>query len=119
MGRNCQGTTTSDEFPPELRCFASTLQFYSTKAYSYVRDTFLNALPHTATIRKWFANLDGGPGFSTQSFELLQGKVKEMRKKGQETIIAVMMDDMSLRRQIDYDEKNSHLIGYVDIGAGK
>lgn len=33
--------------------FALTLNFYSTKAYNYVRDKFNYSLPHPATLCKW------------------------------------------------------------------
>lgn len=40
------------KYSPELRTFALTLQFYSSKAYRYVRKTFNNLLPEPSTIRK-------------------------------------------------------------------
>ncbi|CAL1295195.1 unnamed protein product [Larinioides sclopetarius] len=43
----------SKEFPVELRAFALILSFYSSKAYEYVRKTFVNCLPHPVTLRKW------------------------------------------------------------------
>ena len=50
------------QYSPEIRVFASTLQFYSSRAYEYVRDKFCKALPDVSTIRKWFSNIDGSPG---------------------------------------------------------
>jgi hypothetical protein len=50
------------QYAPEIRVFASTLQFYSTKAYEYVRKTFSKALPDVSTVRNWFSNIDGSPG---------------------------------------------------------
>jgi hypothetical protein len=50
------------QYSPEIRVFASTLQFYSTRAYEYVREKFCKALPDVSTIRKWFSNIDGSPG---------------------------------------------------------
>ena len=46
------------------------------KAYEFVRKTFLKALPHVATVRKWFSRIGGGPGFSEEALELLQKHVK-------------------------------------------
>ena len=40
-----RGKVTRDTYPPVLRAFALTLQFYSTKAYRYVRKSFNLALP--------------------------------------------------------------------------
>ena len=39
---------------PELKAFAMTLQFYSKKAYEYVRQTFDLALPHQKVLTKWY-----------------------------------------------------------------
>ena len=40
---------------PELKAFAMTLQFYSKKAYEYVRQTFDLALPHQGVLTKWYS----------------------------------------------------------------
>ena len=105
-------------FPPELRVFASTLHFYSPKAYEFVRQTFNKALPHETTIRKWFSNIDGSPGISTAAFDLLREKVAEGRESGKPVLVSVMLDEMSLKRQIDYDSVTSSYSGYVNIGEG-
>ena len=111
-------TQTSRMFPPELRVFASTLHFYSPKAYDFVRQTFNKALPHESTIRKWFSNISGSPGFSTAAFELLKEKVMEGRESGKPVLVSVMLDEMSLKRHIDYDPTTSSYSGYVSIGEG-
>lgn len=38
------------KYPPELRQLALTLNFYSKKAYEYVRQKFSNILPHIRTL---------------------------------------------------------------------
>ena len=43
---------TRSAYSPELKAFATTLQFYSLKAYNFVRRTFNLALPHPNHIRK-------------------------------------------------------------------
>lgn len=47
------GLAPRGKIPKEIKEFALTLQFYSSKAYNYVRRTFGLALPHPSTIRKW------------------------------------------------------------------
>ena len=42
------------KYSPELKSLALTLQFYSTKAYNYVRKMFKNALPHPRHISSWY-----------------------------------------------------------------
>ena len=116
---NSQNGVSLKEYPPELCTFATTLQFYSMRAYEYVRRTFLKALPHVATIRKWYSNINSRPGFSTEAFSLLEGKVKQELTREKQVLVAVMLDEMSIKKQIDFDEKTSSFIGFVDIGTGE
>jgi len=111
-------TKSSGTFPPEIRVFASTLHFYSAKAYNYVRQTFKNVLPHETTIRKWYSNIDGSPGFSTAALQLLEEKVAEGQKLKKPVLVSLMLDEMSLKRQLDYDSVSSSYTGHVDIGDG-
>jgi len=60
--------------------FAITLQFYSTKAYEFVQKTFLKFLPRVS-MRKWFSNADGKPGFSEMALKLLRNKVEDESKR--------------------------------------
>ena len=116
----CQKSNPSrTKFPPELRIFASTLQFYSTKAYEFVRSKFSKALPHVATVRKWFSNIKGEPGFQDLAFDLLAKKVQEGLKQNKELFVALMLDEMSVKKQIDYDTRDSSQKGYVDLGTGE
>jgi len=40
------------KYSEELKKFAITLQFYSSKAYCFVRKQFTNVLPHPRTLAK-------------------------------------------------------------------
>ncbi len=106
------GTKCSEE----LRSFAITLQYYSTRAYEFVPRNILQGLPHPSTIRRWFATVDGSPGFSELAFTMLENKVQIEQCNGKQVIVALMMDCMSLRKQIEWDGKQYH--GFVDIGNG-
>lgn len=97
-------------YSPELRKFAITLCFYSPKAYDYVRKAFDTCLPHRSTIGKWFKNVNIDPGFSEQSFELLK---KHVQLNGS-TLVSLIIDEMSIRRHIEWDGKKFH--GYVNYG---
>ena len=59
-------------YSQSLRAFALTLNFYSPKAYEYVRKTFCNCLPHAKTLQKWYQNVSGEPGFSQEVCEALK-----------------------------------------------
>ena len=63
------------KYPLKLKAFALTLQFYSTKAYEFVRRSFDLNLPHQTQIRKWYSRVPAEPGFTEPSFKALAAKV--------------------------------------------
>ena len=54
-----------------------------------LREAFDNCLPHTNTIQNWLTKIDGSPGFTASSFQVLMEKVhilkniKSLTKLGQ------------------------------------
>ena len=69
--------TCKEKYPPALRAFTLTLNFYSAKAYRFVRKTFDLQLPHPSVIRKWYSSIDGQPGFTAEAFNTLEMKARE------------------------------------------
>ncbi|KAB0795036.1 hypothetical protein PPYR_11875 [Photinus pyralis] len=108
--------TTREKYPEKLRSFACTLQFYSSKAYEYVRQTFALGMPSQSTIRKWYANVNCFPGYCTPAFDALKCKVDEATINNKKLICGLMLDEMSLRKQVEFDGKRTW--GYVDLGTG-
>ncbi|KAK6475665.1 DNA transposase THAP9 [Huso huso] len=106
-----------DSYPPELQAFALTLQFYSdAKAYSYVVNTFDLPFPPLAVIRSWYAGAGGEPGFSQEVFSALRFQVNEARSRQKEVICALLINEMSLCKEIEWDGMKYR--GFVDIGTG-
>ncbi|KAB0802988.1 hypothetical protein PPYR_05174 [Photinus pyralis] len=87
------------EYPKEIKSFAMTLQFYSSKAYNYVRKTFNIALPAPSTIRSWMAKVDCYPGFTKP----LMG--------------CLMLDEMAVKKEIQAEKHSQAVWGYVDVGT--
>ena len=56
-GQKKRGTTAV--FPEELKSFALTVQFYSNKAYKYLRESFDLLLPHPRQLRRWYSVIEG------------------------------------------------------------
>jgi DNA transposase THAP9 len=56
-------------FTPELRAFALTLNFYSPKAYNFIRCEFGQSLAHP---RSWYHEIKVGEGFTDESFKSLR-----------------------------------------------
>lgn len=98
------------KYSAELRTFALTLQFYSSKAYRYVHKTFKNLLPEPSMIRKWYKCVDGQPGFTNEVFNVLKNKVKI-----KDPIISnLVLDEISIRQEIEYD--GTKYYGYENLG---
>lgn len=85
---------------PSLKTFALTMHFYSAKAYSYLRK-FVK-FPHPRTIRKWALAVDGNPGFTEESFRKIASEAA--LQKGV-ILDSLMVDEMALKKQLDYDGK--------------
>lgn len=109
------GVVSREKYPEKLRCFALTLNFYSPKAYEYVRKEFKNALPHPSVIRGWFNTVDAEPGFSEECFNSLQLHAQEYREKNKKFVCALMMDEMGIKEGFQRS-RNGVVRGYVDMG---
>ena len=100
----------------ELRSFAMTLKFYSTKVYNYVRKSFDLGLPHPTVIRSWYSSMNGEPGFTKNALAALKAKVLAAKRDNQEVVCALMLDEVSIRKHVEWDGKQFR--GYVDLGTG-
>lgn len=99
--------------------FVFTLRFLSPKAYDYIRAKFDNNLPHPSTIRRWFLNSNsrGEPGFCQGSLDLLQNLIKEQQSKGEELYCAVVFDEMSIRRAVQWLHSEKKFSGFITYGS--
>jgi DNA transposase THAP9 len=102
------------KFTPEMRAFALTLNFYSPKAYNYIRQTFNNSLPHPSTLRSWYHEVKVTEGFTEESFKTLNTKSVEYKAKGKPLYCSLMLDEMHIKKQIEWDGKYCH--GFSSIG---
>ena len=107
---------SSSAYPPELRSFAITLKYYSSKAYQFVRKSFDLALPHPSVIRSWYSSIDSEPGFTKPTFSALAAKVAASKKTGEKVICSLMLDEMSIKKHFEWNGKEFK--GFVDIGTG-
>ncbi|XP_071749625.1 uncharacterized protein [Lepeophtheirus salmonis] len=112
IGSGIKGRRSS--YSPELRAFALTLSFYSTKAYSYARKTFDLCLPSLSTIRNWYSNVDSDLGFTQSSFDILKSKATKALESKEEIFVNLTLDEMSVFKKILWNGKRFD--GYVNIG---
>lgn len=100
-----------NKYPEELRRFALTLNFLSSKAYEYVRNKFENALPHPSTLKKWYSHINGEPGICQEALMAIKNLISTQQENA---VAALIFDEMSIRRQIEFDGKRNY--GFVDFG---
>lgn len=96
-----------------------TLQFYSAKAYNYVRKTFDLVLPAPSTIRSWLSKIDCTPGFTQPALTALKNRANSYKEKnkGRSMLGCLMLDEMSIRKEISLEKHSQNIWGYVDVGA--
>lgn len=103
---------TQKHYSDKMKMFASTLYFYSPKAYNFLREHL--SLPHGATLRKHIAQFSCKAGFLDGVFQFLQ---KESIDCDYLKDVALIMDSMSIKRNVIYDKNDGMFKGYVDYGS--
>ncbi|KAM7052457.1 DNA transposase THAP9 [Acridotheres tristis] len=102
------------DYSPEMRQFACLLHLYHIKAYDYLRK--IVPLPHPYSLTNWLSNREAAAGFSSDVFLQLQEKVE--RGDQAYRYCALLVQDMSLQKQQEWDPQTKQLTGFVDLGAG-
>ena len=103
---------TGRRYENTVKEFATTLYFYSPKAYSYVRGTL--SLPHPSMIRRWSSTMQCEPGFFDEAFESLSKFTEGCPEKKD---CCLLLDGMAIRKQIIYDQHADKYVGFVNYGA--
>lgn len=107
---------TGRTYPPEVRSFALTLHFYSPRAYEYVRRVYQKKLPAQRTLQKWYESINGQPGCSKEAITAIKIKTDEAKCKNKKIIANLVMDEVSIRKHIEYNKSHKKFYGYVDFG---
>ncbi|XP_074761016.1 DNA transposase THAP9 isoform X1 [Athene noctua] len=102
------------EYSPEMKQFACFLHLYHVKAYDYLQKIF--PLPHPYSLTNWLSNDEAAAGFSNDIFLRLQEKVE--RGEQAYRYCALMVQDMSLQKQQEWDPHTQCPTGFIDLGAG-
>ena len=106
------------KFTDEQRQFALTVFYYSPAAYKFIRRRF-KLLPSPRTIRKWLASFDGSPGLTLQSFNTIaQKNMCSDQESSAYRLCALHVDEMEIKKQIEFDRTTGKLYGFTDIGNG-
>jgi DNA transposase THAP9 len=103
------------KYTPDERCLALTVQYHSTSAYNALRKIFNNCLPHEETVRRWYKNIDGNPGFTVESHRVLRRLCTTANQNHKKVVVAMTMDEMAVRKHLAYDKHNDKFDGTVDF----
>lgn len=114
MPRELHSWRQMADYSPEMKQFACLLHLYHIKAYDYLRKIL--PLPHPYSLTNWLSNNEAAAGFSSDIFLRLQEKVE--RGDQAYRYCAVLVQDMSLQKQQEWDPQAKRLTGFVDLGAG-
>ena len=109
-GRACS------QFSTEQRQFATTLHYYSPAAYQYLRRHF-KLLPSPRTVRDWLSSFNGQPGYTEQSFKTIATKTGGVDAWSYK-VCALQIDEMEIKKHLEYDRRSGQVYGFTDIGAG-
>lgn len=96
-----------------LRCFATTLHFYSVQAYKYVREVFQKSLPHPRTLIRWYESVDGEPGITSEALDVLRVKAADYSLEGKILLCCLIMDEMAVRQHVQWNPHTKRLDGLV------
>ena len=96
-------------YTDDIKEFALTLNYYSPKAYQYVRSIL--PLPNPSLIRKWSSSCE--PGFLVESFESL---TKDLKSSPTKKDCCMIIDAMSIRKQAEWDVKKEKYSGFINYG---
>lgn len=106
------------QFGNEQKQFALTLHYYSPAAYQFVRRRF-RLLPCPRTIRSWLSSFDGSPGLTMQSFDTIAAKNSNCNTmQSIYKLCALHVDEMEIKKQLDFDRTCGKVYGFTDIGSG-
>jgi len=106
------------KFTDEQKRFAITLHYYSPAAYKFIRRRF-SLMPSSRTIRSWLSRYDGSPGLTQQAFDTIahENASNELDSAAYR-LCALHIDEMEIKKHVDYDRTTGKMYGFTDTGAG-
>lgn len=112
---------TNLNYSKSVRQFALTINFYSPKAYLYIREKFNRRLPHPSTLKKYYVNsgADGEPGISKESINTLGRLVKDFQDAGKKFYCTLTFDEMMIRSHVQYVDAKKLFQGFITYGEHK
>lgn len=74
---------------------------------------FDKRLPHINTIRRWLSSVDASPGITEMGLEALREKVRLAKKENKTVFVALISDDVSIKKEVHYNQRDKSFTGFV------
>ncbi len=100
-------------YSDEMRLLSLALYNSGPKAYAYLSEIFV--LPSKVSLTKWLRNVRSSPGFNEETFTALKERMKFMPER--DKVCSLMIDEISLKKNLQYDSQNDVIVGYEDFGG--
>ena len=99
-------------YTASMKEFTLTLYFYSPRSYNFLRKKI--CLPHPAMLSTWVSTANCFPGFLDEAHAYIKSIAEQ-----QETAFdcALIIDSMSIRKQILWDKSRNKYAGYVECAG--
>lgn len=97
---------------PKVRNFALSLHFLSPKAYDFIRPVL--RLPHPRCLRRWKSSVNCSPGYLNNMLKVASVKAKDTNSN----LCSLIVDEMSLRRDVSWVPSQNRYCGFTDFGQG-
>lgn len=107
------------KYPEAVRNFCFRQQFHSSSGYRELRKFFNNNLPTIRTLQKWLTCVDASPGITQVALDKIAEEASEYKLKGQQLNICLINDEISLREQVFFDDKNMLFEGFCESTDSK
>lgn len=107
------------KYPENVRAFALTQHFHSPRAYASLRNIFNDNLPCPSTLKKWYSlsHSNGKPGLCQDALVVLKNKAENMSSHGQQLICTLSMDEMAIRKHIQWSDPEKIFFGRISYGS--
>lgn len=114
------GIPPRSKYPEIVRRFCLNIYYLSVRAYECLRSTFDNNLPHSATVRSWYANSDlhCEPGISSSCLKILEKKAADKEKEGGKLLISICFDEMYIKKHFQWNNTAKYMEGFPTYGPG-
>jgi len=102
------------QWTSEEKKLSLSLYYKSPSTYKYMRKNKI-ILPGESTVRRWLNSISYSTGFSPRYMEQIKLKVSCM--SFQEKKVIILLDEISIKKAIEYNKALDIIEGYEDLGT--